>query len=283
MSVGPGMVVDATPLAPPRVSLLTSADVVTNGDRWAGGLTWRPENCTPPDNPYFWTCQDPGGAAPTQPKTPEAPEAVVTYRPYDIWVGIRCGNMAPKDGEFEQEARQSLDAFQSYLIEKELWTGAIATLGSFNNDFLMNSPTAINSNADTPYVTALGELEQALATCQPGQVSMIHAQPRTVTVWVQNGLVTPEANGRRLRTALGTIVVPGAGYPGTGTGLAAATKDSSFAYGTGLVRVYLGPVEVFDDFNRSVNTHIVRAERTVAAVMDECCLVAVRVDLNVAL
>ena len=282
MTTGPGFVVDAVPLAPPRVSLLSSADVTTNGDRWQAGLAWRPEACEPPTNPYWWTCADTGGAAPATTKVSQDPEAVVRYRPVDVWVGVKCGNMAAGD-EFEREARRALEAFQSFLIERELWTGAIATLASFDNDFLMNAPTAINGAALTPYVTALGELEQALATCQPGQVGMIHAQPRTVTTWIQNGLVTPEPNGRRLRTALGTIVVPGAGYPGTGTGLAAATKDASFAYGTGLVRVFLGPVEVFPDFERSQNTQIVRAERAVAAVMDECCLVSVQVDLNVAL
>lgn len=283
MTVGPGMVVDAVTLAPPRVSLLTSADVITHTDnQWANGLTWRPEACAPPAEPYWWACYAEGAEGPSsQGKVPATPESPVEYRPFDIWVGVQCGNMA--NAVDELEARRALDAFQSFLIEQELWTGAVATAAGFPNDFLENTPTALNAGGLTAYVTALAELEQALATCQPGQVGMIHAQPRTVTVWVQNGLVIPEANGRRLRTALGTIVVPGAGYPGTGTGLDPATVAASWAYGTGLVRVHLGPVEVIEDFNRSVNTTIVRAERSVAAVMDECCLVSVQVDLNTAL
>ena len=282
-----GQVVDAIPLAPPRVSLLSSVDVVTGDGDWLNGIMFTPEHCTPPENPYWWTCPPSGGAAPTQTKDIPDPEDVVNATPFDIWVGFKCGNQAVRNGDYQNMARRAMEAFQSSLIERELWTGTVAQAAGFPNDYLENTPDAINGGAATPYVTALAELEQALATCQPGQIGVIHAQPRTVTTWLQNGLVTAEASGRRLRTQLGTIVVPGAGYPGTGAGLGAATKDAAWAYGTGMVRVYLGALSTVPEDNvevdRTVNDIRVRVERAAVAVWDECCQPGVQVDHNVAL
>lgn len=287
MTVGPGVVIDAIPLAPPRVSLLTSVDVIPAGDeRWANGMQWAPEACAPPDDPYWWVCPEgEGGAAPDYTKVIPPPESVLEYRPYDVWVGFRCGNQAVRSGEYQQLATRAIDAFQSSLIERELWAGAVAQAAGFPNDYLTNSPTSLNSDAATPFVRALGELEQALAECQPGQTGVVHAQPRLVTLWLSEGLVVPEPNGRRLRTALGTIVVPGAGYDGSGTSLpAGGTVAASYAYGTGMVRVWLGDQVVIGgeggdyEMETSTNTVAVRVERAVAATWDECCQVAIQVD-----
>lgn len=306
--VGAGLQIDALPLVPPRVSLLTSVDVTTETDEahWANGLQFLPDACDVPTGvtPYWWACPEGAGTAPAHTKDTPAPESTVLYRPYDIWVGFRCGAQSVRNNDYLQRANRAMEAFQSFLIEQELQLGAVARAAGFPNDYLENSPTTLNGGANTPYVTALAELEQALATCNPGQIGVIHAQPRTVTLWLQNGLVVPEANGRRLRTALGTIVVPGSGYDGGGPTIAAETLAtggvaSSYAYGTGMVRVWLGPVRRpsisdLDDMSgsqglhaaevdRSVNTVNVRVERTVAAVWDECCQVAVRVNHTAAL
>lgn len=300
-TVGPGMVVDAVPLAPPRVSLLTSVDVTTQGSEqdWANGLRFLPENCDPPSNPYWWACPEGAGAVPGFTKDIDAPESIVTYRPFDIWVGFRCGNQSVRNNDYVARADRAMEAFQSYLVARELWTGAyVATPSGFPNDFLENSPTLLNGGAATGYVAALAELEQALSTCAVGQVGVIHAQPRTVTYWVENGLVAPEPNGRRLRTVLGTIVVPDAGYDGGGSAQGAGDLGDAYAYGTGMVRVWLGPVRRLLDesgepgemhglnpaeIERTQNTVRVRVERTVAAWWDECCQVGVRVNHTSAL
>src|SRR5262245_38999981 len=211
-----GIDVEAIPLTPPRVSLVTSVDVATGDGDWMNGIRFAPEACAPPTNPYWWNCPEGSGTAPGFTKVINAPEAQVGYRPFDIWIGFKCGNMAVRNGEYLAEARRAMEAFQSSLIEKELWGGTVATTAGFPNDYLKNSPTLINTGTATPFITALAELEQGLATCQPGQIGVIHAQPRVVTKWRAYGLVEAEASGRRLRTALGTIVVPGAGYDGTG-------------------------------------------------------------------
>lgn len=301
-AVGPGMNVDGLPLVAPRVSLLSSVDVTTENDEahWANGLRFLPDNCDVPTGvtPYWWACPEGAGTAPAHTKDTPAPEAQVLYRPYDIWVGFRCGNQALRSNDYVARANRSIEAFQSYLIEQELQLGTVAQAAGFPNDYLENAPTALNAGGNTPYVTALAELEQALATCNPGQIGVIHAQPRTVTLWLQNGLVAPEPNGRRLRTAMGTIVVPGAGYDGGGTGLATGGVASSWAYGTGMVRIWLGPIRRMVDesgspgethginaaeVDRTVNTVNVRVERMVAAVWDECCQVAIRVNHTAAL
>lgn len=296
-TVGMEQRVDPLPLAPPRVSLLTSA-IVEKGmseQEWANGVTLLPEACDGPDNPYWWECPEGSGETPQQVygsngKLIQNPPSIVRYRAFDVWTGFRCSTFQINSGDYIGRAQRALEAFQSSFIEEELWTGArVATPAGFPNDYFTNSPTLLNSGGNTPYVTALAELEEALASCNPGQPSMIHAQPRTVTYWLQNGLVTPEPNGRRLRTALGTIVVPGAGYPGTGAALAAATVASAYAYGTGMIRVWLGEARIpkieegSNDLDSSLVVHAendvrVRVERTVAALWDECCQVGVRVN-----
>jgi len=292
-----GMVVDSIPLAPPRVSLVTSVDVATGDGDWLSGIAFGPEPCGPPPQPYWWSCPQGDGGTPQQvfgalengidTKQVPAPESIVHYQPYDVWLGIRCGNMAIRSGEYQTKARQAMDAFQSALIETELWTGAIAQAAGFPNDYLENSPTELNSGTAAPIISALGEMEQGLAECQPGQIGVIHAQPRVVNAWIAYNLVQAEASGRRLRTQLGTIVVPGGGYPGTGNGVASPGVASSYIYGTGMVRVYLGDIATIPEggieVDRATNDQVIRVERTVAAVWDECCQLAIEVDLSKAL
>lgn len=303
MTIGAGTVVDPLPLAPPRISLLTSA-IVDESSRgaqeWLNGLELAPEACTGPENPYWWECPGESGQTPEQVygsngKLIPNPPAIVRFRPFTVWTGFRCSTAQFRSNDYEGRAKRALEAFQSTFIEEELWTGArVAVPANLPNDYFQNSPTALNSGSATPYVTALAELEQALAECNPGQPGMIHAQPRLVTLWLQNGLVAAEPNGRRLRTTFGTIVVPGSGYPGSGAGLAAGTVAESYAYGTGMIRVWLGPVSNVSaqetssgdnnvplgdsDVVRATNDVRVRVEREAAALWDECCQVSVRVD-----
>lgn len=310
MTVGPEAAVDPLPLAPPRISLITSALVEESNSvgEWLNGLTFAPEACDGPVNPYWWECANTasGGQSPEQVygvngKLIPNPPAIVRFRPFTVWTGFRCTTGQFRSNEYKPRARRALEAFQSTFIEEELWTGArVATPARFPNDFFQNSPTALNGGSDTPYVTALAELEQGLAECNPGQPGMIHAQPRVVTKWIQNGLIVPESSGRRLRTLLGTIVVPGQGYPGSGTALAGGgTAVSSYAYGTGLIRLWLGPVVDVEageassadnnaplgdsDVIRDQNDVRVRVEREVAALWDECCQLSVRVKLDSAI
>ena len=279
----PATVVDALPVAPPLVSLLSSAIVSEETDErhWATGIVHEQDQKGLPANPYWWVCHEAGGAAPGYDKGTGTGEDLVRFRPFDVYHGFSCSANQPIPlAEREARARRLLASVLSAAIERELWTGTVATTAGFPNDYLENAPTDLG---DFGPRRGLAELEQAAATVQAGAPAMIHAQPRLVTAWAAAGLVTPTASGRQLRTAMGTLVVPGAGYPGSGPdGTPGATH--SWAYITGLVRVWLGPVRVTglgpSELDTSVNDRVVRAERAVVYSFDDALKHAVYIDLQ---
>lgn len=339
MTVGPGLLVDSIPLAPPRISLLTSVDVVTDADAHFGsGITWWPEDCGPNMcvsdvytgdyedlscvRPYWWQCEgtdqieigngEGGGTEiePTPPlhtKDPDNDQAANgEFRSFDIWVGIRCGNQNVY-GELLARANRAMEAWQSHLIEHELWTGNVAALGGFpqwpggvlgtkwhpTGDLMdMGVDTVGDSLGDDwGFVEAFGRLEDYLSTCQVGQTGVIHTSPKLASLWVHAGLIIPEPNGRRLRSALGTIVVPGSGYRQAQVEWVNLNNDQGAAVATGMPRVFLGPTSRLLDesgtaigdrssaeYDITVNTQTVRIERTVAVQLDGCCKGAIQTD-----
>lgn len=317
-TTGAEFLVDAIPLAPPRVSLLTSVEVVTDADEHFGnGIVWQSEPCLAPDSctdGTWWACEGtiPAGPEDAWPEmvgqsavavntTKDPADLYATdtddpvdqeRRAYDIWVGLNCGSQPARGDELHARTLRALEAYQSFLIERELWSGCVARAAGFEGNWpygTFDAPTTESLGNDHGFVTAFGELEQWLARRVAGQTGVIHAQARLVSDWVSAGLVIPEPNGRRLRSALGTIVVPGGGYPGT-YGLwdddsEGGTVRNQFAYATGMVRVYLGPVSrlLGDDgasaeHDISLNTTTVRLERSVVTMFDPCTVARIGVD-----
>jgi len=282
--------------SPRQVSLLSSVIVnqETTDREWGNGITWRPDACAPPDDPYWWICPEgEGETAVAAYETMALGEQAEVHRvrPFTIWTGYQCSTFGFLAQEAEPRARRLLEAKQSQILEKELWTGAVATLAGFPNDFLDNAPTALGTFGIVP---ALAELEQA-ASAVSG-VAVIHAQPRVVAAWASQYLVTPSPSGRQLRTAQGTLVIPGSGYTGiTQASVPSATESAAFV--TGMVGVYLGPVRISSadetssrdnsagspadsDVDTTVNTMVVRVERTAAVVFDNCVKASAKVTLT---
>lgn len=288
MAVGPGTPVEPLPASPPRVSLLSMATLVPNAEtdtRWMGGIRYAPEECLPETDSVWWQCStdDPGFE-----KESGAGNSIEEFTPMVAWAGDSCSPFGWNERDFQGRARRKLLACESRIIEAELWTGAhAADAGHDTNRFLEDGSLVeqLEGGVKTGYVSALAELEQALAECSCGGGHMIHAQPRVVTTWSQNGLLTLSPDGTMIRTAMGTLVVPGAGYPGTGPdGEPDPTADRSWAYATGIVRVWRGPISIVpgtlgEAMDRDTNLVTYRAERTFAAVWDQCCHVGIHVDL----
>lgn len=109
---------------------------------------------------------------------------------------------------------------------------------------------------------------------------MIHAPRSIVTLWKNLNLV--ERQGNLILTINDTIVVPGAGYDGSGPDGQPAAANSMWVYGTGLVDVRLGTIEVVGGPNaqgldRTNNDIIIRASRMAAATFDPCVHLAVEI------
>lgn len=282
MGAGPRQVVLATPLAPPRVGLVASAHKPNDlDDRWTNGFQFLPESCG-------------GGVDVIDPcdagtKSDGVNPDIVSYEPFGIVAADSCSTIGWKSRDWIGRAKRLLAACESKQIEAEFWTGTQAQASGWPNAFLA-SPEAdeLSSSPVTP-LQALACLEQGLAECGCGGQGMIHATRQVVTEWVAQRLIFPEGN--QLLTAMGTVVVPGAGYDGSAPDGSAAASGSIWAYGTGMVSVRRSAPEVVPgntnqmemlvaSTNRATNFITVRAEELAAATWDRCCHLAVAIDLD---
>ena len=135
---------------------------------------------------------------------------------------------------------------------------------------LTSNPTELAQGSAMVPIDGLTALEEKLLACT--DTPFIHV-PQTVINFLLPYLHTDE-NGC-FRTALGSFVIPGAGYDGSGSGGAEAAQGNAFIYGTGQVRLLRGEVFYSDggtdflDFNQ--NNVTVHAERAWGFWHDPCC------------
>lgn len=264
----------------PRVGLLASAEVIEEGGRWRGGLSFIPEHCA---GGGIWTyC----GNDADQPKTIEASEAVVRHIPVTIWHGDTCSTAAFDAPDFQARARRALISRQSALIADELWNGAASEAAGHGNAFLNDS----GAHTDITPVGGAQPLLQALALMQdtlPDHVSgraMIHMSRELASVYYAHDAIRREGN--LLLDAFDNIIVADEGYDGTGPDGLTPDDGTSWIYGTSLVQVRLDPtVRIIPDpsepahaINRDDNLAEWRAERVAAAYWDGCAHLALQVD-----
>lgn len=301
---------DIITAAAPPLSLLRVPGVLYTPSaaqsHWLSGVAFEPEACTNTldldgdvtDIPYWWnTCSGDAETANAAEYFGFGTKAIglnpdpVEVAPFVLWAGYQCTSLdvghGPRLAEIEAKTRRRLEAITPAAVEHELWTGQVATQMGATNDHLTDSTvTTIQGGAPLGYVTALAEIEQALFDRDHRGGHMIHAQPRVVTAWMSDGLVSLVPGRTHLETALGTIVVPGSGYPGTSPDPlnTAASYAYSWAYGTGFVRAIVGPISVTppgsaQSTDRENNDQEIRAERDAAVFWDGCALVGAYVSL----
>lgn len=283
-----GVRVRARPAAAPRYGLLASlAGTLTDTpDRWETGISWDPESCAAADVDVVDRC---GAAALSVPVPADEREAV----PFGVWAGERC---SPWDlgRDWQGRALRQLAANRSAIVERELWTGALAQAAGYSNAFLADAGDAdvLTAGAVTP-LEGLEILEDALGRLLAGGRGMIHATPSAVTAWANGGAL--RRDGNVVVTTLDTIVVPGSGYPGTGPGGTGPAAGSVWAYGTDMVAVRLGEPFVVpggdtapgtnvpaQGFDRASNTVVVYAWQAAVATFDGCAHVAAQLNLPAA-
>lgn len=275
----PGLL-PAVPPRPATLSLVNSAntpDLTGDDSRWPLGFKTAPEGCGD-----AWVEDPCNVGARTVTGRPEW----VENQPMNVVAADRCSAFGFAAEDYEGRARRLLARCQSKQIAAELWTGALAAAAGWPNQFFTDlSSDVLTDGAATP-TAALACLEQALAQCGCGDRGMIHATPQLATHWATLGTVL-RREGSLLLTVHDTVVVPDAGYDGSGPGGVAAAA-TQWAYATGMVTVRLGPVsitpgEFADALDRSDNKVTFFAERPAAATWDGCCHAAVEVALPVCL
>ena len=269
-AVGPAVALDGPlPVAPPH-SLLMKEGVVVERDATRvlnGANVWAyPTGCSSRWEP----CSD--GTYRTKASDSEQPtsrfDAFVVYKP------VTCSAMGLRDPEeLFRRAEAVLDATISASVEAAMAEGTDQSSNPFFGD--VNVDDVTTGTAVAPRV-GLAMLEEAIGeTCRLG---MIHLTPAVVSV-LQDNALSPVST---LETANGTPVVSGMGYQGIDTPyLADPGTGEDWAFATGPVRVYLGPVRldsVKENLDRSDNILTFRAERYVLAIWDGVLQAAALID-----
>ena len=207
----------------------------------------------------------------------DAGDGLVQAFVFNVYASQVCGTVGQSAAEAERRVRARLRAGEGRAVERAFW-GATTAVEGFDS-------VVLQLNAGSPGVTELADvanpveavsvLEQQMATVYGG-VAMLHARPRMGAYLSSNHLVS----GRPLRTALGSDVVLGHGYAGTGTaGGEDPDATSEFMLATGRVilwrdEVWVSPPDQL--INKATNQRGLYAVRTYAIAV-ECGAAIVQV------
>lgn len=173
---------------------------------------------------------------------------------WTIYAEVECQSMAFEDAA--EAASDVLELAQYKAIESAWWDLA------FDRSRVIGTGLAVT--------TAIAELEHYIATNYSG-IGFIHVPVymaawmgrATEGAWITMGV--EQSDGGELRTARGTPIVIGSGYPR----VADAEGVGPAIMATGAVRLYMSEVTAIETFDRRTNLRSTVAERTVAAA-DDC-------------
>jgi hypothetical protein len=223
-----------------------------NPDRWMAGYAYRP---LLPGNVVRNVSQITGSAGANV--GAGAMPAHISTIPWTLEVEDSISTVQMRLEDMEARARQIMEDYTSYLLERELWNGEIKGQDNLPNRVLAG-PGTTNLTPGTPPApqAAVALLVGALNRAGFPTV-MIHAA-KDVALRLPDGW-----RNQQTLTDHGFVVVGGAGYPGTGP---AAQAGPTWIYATAMVNYRLGPIEVnFGDsnsyINRASNTATFRAMR----------------------
>jgi hypothetical protein len=184
--------------------------------------------------------------------------------------------------------KKQLEAGTQKAVERELWDGLAATAASNANTFLASTDAdVVSSDANEAYL-ALFLLEQAISDSPLGEQGYIH-MTRDVASFLGSRLTFGKDTDNKffVQTRLGTPVIIGSGYTGTGPEDSSNTEPSDsnkWMYATGPVDVHLGKIEVVNEnlgqgVDASINSMRLKVTRPAAAYFDPSMHYAVRVSL----
>lgn len=261
---------------PPRYGIVASAPVLTDG-RWEDGFVFLPDD----GDGDATTRTGAGGSALIDPA--DYTGGLVDGEPFIIWEGDTNSAMDIVRRDWDARLLRRLNAHRSFRIGTELWRG---TLGLVNRSLTDPASDTLTDSPAAP-VAALACIEDALGTCGKGQPGMVHMTTGMLTHLAAAGAVT--LAGQQWMTPNGHLVVPDAGYTGSGPG-DVTDYGSQWMYGSDLIALRLSDVQVIpgsyadarslaQSMNRRLNSIVAWAQQLVAWQWSETCHVAAEVDV----
>lgn len=293
----------ANKLVPAPCGILSVARVMTHtareyDERWIRGLDQEFESM--PSYVRLLTVND-ATVANGQLTDNQSEQTYLRYVPFYIDVEDFASTFSlPGEDRFEQ-VKNVLEAVTQKAVEYEYWTG-VAARGVVdagppidydageNNMYLTKTgaSTIPQPGAFAPHI-ALMYLEEAISDSPVGENGVIH-MTRDVASHLGSRLVykKPE-DGKpgRVMTRLGTDVVIGSGYTGSGPvgdQNAAASATNKWIYATSMVDVHLGKIEVVNEdlaqgVDATINNMRIKAYRPAAVYSDPSMHYAMRVTI----
>lgn len=238
------------------------------------GVIYVPDTCEDDVFLYAMNCVPVSGA-----KTFSVNELPVSGAPFAVITSYTCGSMGYSFEESEQKVRTRMMLREQRAVERRIWQGQPQggnTLGLIPG--LFQSATSLGSAGCVTEATEM--LEQALA--DNGVIGgIIHARPG-MSAHLSQGHLLQKGTGRQITTWLGTPVVFGQGYNGTGPAGQAVDTSTEYMYASGRVVIWQSDVAVpplRETFDKAGNQIMTLAER-VYAVAVECGVWAVQVTRN---
>lgn len=209
MPIAPSAVVEAPTRVQTPFGLFSVVDFVEETtDRWENGTKWETEPCTGIGGRGVDNCAP--AATVGLPKSLASGNGTLGQAgPFTVYATYDCTPVGSGLDKFQERATDRLLNREQARAEQALWTG---DLGNFPN--LASSATDITPGGSAvSAVVAVGLLEQYIAT-NYGSLGVIHMSKAAATAALSMRVIF-EKNGE-LVTGLGTPVIAGAGYPGTG-------------------------------------------------------------------
>lgn len=255
----------STPPAPPRpyglFDVAMGPMAFPEPPSMGGGILYVPDTCEDDVFIYAMNCPAVSGS-----KTFSGNESPVSGMPFGVYTSYTCGSIGYSFAEVEAKVRTRMMLREQRAVERRVWQGSpLGGTGGIAGLF----QSAVTVGPASCTTEAISILEQTLA--DNGVVGgIIHARPYMNSPFSQSHIV--DRVGRIVQTQLGTPVVYGQGYNGTGPQGQAVTATTEYVYATGRVMIWgtdawVPPIG--ETMDRSLNQIYTVAEK-IFAVAIEC-------------
>lgn len=233
------------------------------GGRWEMGAQWETLPCAPAQvvtDPCVTGDEDPINLA------FDAEGGISTSTPFTVIGEYKCSPVGNAIERGQQQALEQLFATEEFSAERELWAGSAGSEPSLKSDVtLVENPDTTEPLWEPK--DSVARLERYLITSGYTSLGVIHMSRVLASYLVSTKALRIESG--RLYTAMGTPVIAGSGYDGSGPD----GEAGQWAYITPALRGFRSDVTMIPPsagLDRSKNDLYAVAERTYLIGWDQC-------------
>jgi hypothetical protein len=233
------------------------------------GIQYVPDTCEDDVFLYAMNCPAVSGSKTFSPIDP-----AVSGNPFGVLTSYQCSSIGYSFDEARQRVLTRMQLREQRAVERRVWQGSpLGGIGGIPGLF----QSAVNLGTASCPTVAVQMLEQALAD-NAIVGGLLHARP-AMSSHLSRSYQLQRPNARQIQTWLGTPMVFGQGYDGTGPAGQAVTTTTEWMYASGRVLIWQSDVDVppiGPTMDLSTNTVFTFAEK-IFNVIVECGVWAVQV------